>query len=174
MEHERAFALIKYQADRAHELEVDKVNGQYEVAFVQGLFILNGGSAVAFITLLASNLNNVVLKAGLWVAIALVTWLIGLVLAMVTALLVYKAQSGFARSLRARRHALALEIYGRNVASVLGLSSNDDITSLAATGEERQTLADHRFEVANVIGVISAGCFVIGAVLASAAVAMAR
>lgn len=167
---ERAIALAKYQADRAHELEVDKVAGQYEVAFVQGLFVLNGGSSVAFITLLASNLNKVVIAAGAWVLAALIAWLVGLVAALVTGWLVYKAQIGYVGSMRAQRHALALALYGPNDPGVIGLSNTAKAGSLATAGSEKQSLADSRFNRANVVGLVSAVCFIVGAIVATVAV----
>lgn len=61
------FALAKYIADRTHELEVDKVTSRYEIALVQALFVLNGGSATAFLAFLGSNTGSAVQRAAGWV-----------------------------------------------------------------------------------------------------------
>jgi hypothetical protein len=46
--------LAIYQAQRAHELELNKATAAFEHALVSPLFLLNGGAVVAFLTLLGA------------------------------------------------------------------------------------------------------------------------
>ena len=51
------FALAKYEADRAHELELEKVSAQIEIDFIQAAVVLNGVAATAFLSFLSNNMT---------------------------------------------------------------------------------------------------------------------
>jgi len=49
---------VIYESQRNHELELNKATAAFEHAIVSPLFLLNGGGAVAFLTLLGSTSKN--------------------------------------------------------------------------------------------------------------------
>jgi hypothetical protein len=74
---EQKLFLARYNADRAHELELDKIAARYELAFFQSAGILNGVS----VTLFLSTFDKLHLKSSVWI-LSVVAWLLGLVLAI--------------------------------------------------------------------------------------------
>jgi hypothetical protein len=104
--------LAVYEAQRAHELELNKATAAFEHAIVSALFLLNGGAVVAFLTLLgAASANESNLHVELDLAIcALSSWAVALVGAAAGAYLGYRSQQEFTRSVSYRRqfmeHAL--------------------------------------------------------------------
>lgn len=107
--------LAVYQAQRAHELELNKATAAFEHAIVSALFLLNGGAVVAFLTLLgaaSANGSSLSVDLGFTVA-AIVTWSVALVAAAAGVYLGYRSQQEFTRSVSYRRqlmeHALLQE-----------------------------------------------------------------
>lgn len=167
---ERETAIAKYQADRAHELEMDRAAGAYEQAYFKGLFALNGGSAAAFVALQGKDMPLLVSSPRLaWGALA--CWLLGVIVAYVAGWIAYEAQKKFAAAMRARRHAVALRLYGRHEQAVLGTSPDDTPESLKRVAEARQGDGDDGWTSAILIGLGSVVLFAVGAVLAALAVA---
>ena len=165
---ERQFALIKYQADRAHELELDRTSGQFELAFFRGLFVMNGGAAAAFIAF-AANVDRVLgAKALVWSA--LTVWSFGLVAAYIAGAAAYYAQLEFVAAYRARRHAIGVHLLGTAVSPIMETSAPDCPSSLAEAAGKRQQRGDEGWRTAHAIGMISAALFVIGGYLAARAV----
>lgn len=117
MDHEVEIAI--YEAQRAHELELDRASATFEHAVLSPLFLLNGGAAAAFLALLGTNTGSQILDPGLAVAAAM-TWALGLVAGALAARYGSLAQTEFTRAVRQRRllyeRALTPEtsaLYGR-------------------------------------------------------------
>jgi hypothetical protein len=76
-----------YKAERAHELMLNQATSAFEHAAIAPLLVLNGGGAVAFLTLLGAVSDP---KARLsastgWAIAAAVAWAVGLILAALAA-----------------------------------------------------------------------------------------
>src|SRR4051794_22572314 len=56
----------RYTADRAHELELEKVSAQYELGFIQAAGILNGASATVFLSFLGSTIDKLYQRQNWW------------------------------------------------------------------------------------------------------------
>jgi hypothetical protein len=93
------FALERYKADRAHELELNKATAEYEHAWLRVVTALNGGAAGAFVTFL-----GVVWKAGehswQFPVFALVSWAAGLLVISAATNMALQAQTRYAGGLR--------------------------------------------------------------------------
>lgn len=167
---QREIALAKFQTDRAHELELDRAAGGYEHSHFNGLFALNGGAAAAFVALQGKDVPLLALSPGrAWTALG--CWLAGLIVAYVASYLAYEAQKTYSDAMRARRHAIALRLFGRHDDSVLGLDPKDTPASLHSSAVTRLTTANRRWKRATFIGFSSVVLFAIGAILAALALA---
>lgn len=162
---DQAFFLLKYQQDRIHETELERATNAYELAFFRGLFILNGGSAAAFVTVAAGNLAAARMHPVL-TASALVIWIVGLAVAALAGWEAYSAQHAFTRILRTRNTALALRLHGRHDPIVLLSRASDTEASLMSSAARRQRQADDRWDRARRIGSVSTLLFVAGVALA--------
>ncbi|MGC5173273.1 hypothetical protein ACLQ2Q_21745 [Microbacterium sp. DT81.1] len=97
--------IAVYQTQRAHEVELNRATAAFEHAMVSPLFLLNGGAAVAFLTLLGaasaedSNLNIRVELA----VLAVVAWTGGLILGAVAVRAGYLAQQKLTEAVKLRR-----------------------------------------------------------------------
>jgi hypothetical protein len=97
-----------YDAVRAHELELNRAAIQFEHAILSPLFLLNGGAAVAFLTLVGaasgteSSLEIDATVAGLACAL----WAIGLGAAALATYLGFQSQRRYTRVERLRRQAV--------------------------------------------------------------------
>lgn len=103
--------LAVHRAQRQHELELNRATAAFEHAVLQTLFLLNGGAAVALLTLLgATGLEGGGLD-GDGAVRAVVAWSAGVLVAAVATYLGYEAQRAFTMAVSARRllleHALA-------------------------------------------------------------------
>src|SRR4051812_39795826 len=94
---DREFLLLKYELDRQHELELDKVLARYEIAFLQVSLLLNGASATAFVSLLGNTYKELFEKASLHVYLCLAFWLLGVLFALISGFQAYKSQKSFVR-----------------------------------------------------------------------------
>jgi hypothetical protein len=103
-EGERQYLIARYNADRAHELELDKITGLYELAFFQAAAILNGVSATVFVSFFGSTLDKVRVAGG-FLSASFFLWLLGLFLALWGGHVAYEAQKRFVSARRNRRHA---------------------------------------------------------------------
>lgn len=100
MDHEVEIAI--YEAQRAHELELDRASATFEHAVLSPLFLLNGGAAAAFLALLGTDTGSQVLDPRLAVAAAM-AWALGLVAGALAAKYGSLAQREFTRAVRQRR-----------------------------------------------------------------------
>ncbi len=103
---EREIAV--YQAQRAHELELNRATSSFEHAMVSPLLLLNGGAVVAFLTLLGATStkpSDFDLDRGFAVA-AVVAWVLGLVAATLSVHAGYAAQQSFSKAARLRRERI--------------------------------------------------------------------
>jgi hypothetical protein len=164
-ETDRAFALAKYTADRAHELELDRAAGAYEHGYFRGLFALNGAAIAGFAALLVKDGKLPSTGQG-FTDLAVGCWVFGVCLAYIASWAAYEAQKAYVAALRARRHALGLDLLGRNHPTILGIFASDDTDSLLSRAKERQEAGDAQWKGAHSVGMISAGLFVVGVIFA--------
>lgn len=71
-----------YKAIRAHELMLNQATAAFEHAVTAPLIVLNGGAAVAFLTLLGALADPQKSRYGVspsWVVPAVISWALGLV-----------------------------------------------------------------------------------------------
>lgn len=161
-------AVARYEADRAHELALDVASAGFEIAFLQNTFLLNGGSATAFLAFVSSTFGSARRAVVIWEAGALIAWIIGLVIAATAGILAYKAQKSFLRASRARRVGFFLREFP-TAAGLLELLPGDDTAAVALRHGTVQATAKMLWRLAGVAGLTSIGLFVTGIVLAAIA-----
>jgi len=164
-ETDRAFALAKYTADRAHELELDRAAGVYEHGYFRGVFALNGAAIAGFAALMVKDGKLPVTGRG-YTDLAVSCWVFGVCFAYLAGWAAYEAQKAYVAALRARRHALGLGLLGRNDPAILGIFASDDTDSLLSRAKERQETGDAQWKGAHFVGLISAGLFLAGVIFA--------
>jgi hypothetical protein len=99
--------IAVYQAQRAHELELNKATATFEHAVASALFLLNGGAAVAFLTLIGASAKNATLSLDLGFAVnALICWAAALLLAAAGVYAGYRSQQQFTRAVSCRRQLM--------------------------------------------------------------------
>lgn len=97
--------LAVYDAQRQHELELNRVSAGLELAFVSPTLLLNGAAAVAFLTLLgAASASDSRIQLDLGAArLAIAIWCLGLLVAALAVGAAHQSQRQFTRAVRARR-----------------------------------------------------------------------
>lgn len=107
--------IAVYEAQRAHELELNKATAAFEHALVSPLFLLNGGGAVAFLTLLgAASANDSNLRINYATGTAAVGfWALGLVIAAIGVRKGYRSQQQYSRAVSTRRQLLEHALLGK-------------------------------------------------------------
>jgi hypothetical protein len=97
-----------YKAERAHELMLNQATSAFEHAAISPLFFLNGGGAVAFLTLLGAVSDpKARFSASIgWAVAAAGAWAVGLVLAALAASFGLVSQRAFAKKDRIERQQL--------------------------------------------------------------------
>jgi hypothetical protein len=115
--------VAKYQADRTHELELDKAAARYEIAFINAVVILNG----AAITVVVANLDKLKFAGRPFGAMGFWAWLAGLCFGLAAGIAAYSGQKHYAGRFRNRRHVIGLELLGRpiNYEMLLGLTTDE-------------------------------------------------
>ena len=116
-------ALETYKAIRAHELMLNQATSAFEHATLAPLLLLNGGAAVAYLTLLGALVGREhppVLNRWL-VAMAVLAWVLGLIAAQVSVTFGYLAQRGYSKSHRIKREQVEQHIirYDKTLADIL-------------------------------------------------------
>lgn len=165
-ESDHAFLIARYNADRAHELELDKASGQYELAFFQAGAILNGASATVFLSFLGSTLTKFELRSGFLIA-SFLLWIAGLAVALWGGNLSYEAQKEFVSARRNRRHATGARAMGHaRYARLLGVHIEETFEVLFKRAEETQKRAQKRLNTAQRFGLASMFIFGFGALSA--------
>jgi hypothetical protein len=169
-ERERAVLIAKYEADCAHGLELDRAALQHEVTFLQSAFILNGAAGTAFITLLGANLREVFSRGSGFALVAIGLWIIGVLVALQASHLANDTQARFARAMRLRASAFALQLLGRNDRVFLGVKADDTPDALHDQARALQSDADKDPEKVLRVGRWSVVCFALGACAATLSV----
>jgi hypothetical protein len=131
---ESSLVLEVYKAERAHELMLNQATSAFEHAAIAPLLVLNGGGAVAFLTLLGavSNPSSRFSASTGWAVAAAIAWAVGLVLAALAASFGLGSQRAFSRRQRIERQAVErLLLRGSSIAPVVADPSRDaqDATS---------------------------------------------
>jgi hypothetical protein len=98
-----------YKAIRAHELMLNQATSQFLHAAAAPLVLLNGGAAVAYLTLLGavsdpqkSRLN----LAAAWAVAALIAWALGLIAAQAAVTFGLNAQRAYAKAQHIKREGV--------------------------------------------------------------------
>jgi hypothetical protein len=97
-----------YKAVRSHELMLNQATSAFEHAAIAPLLLLNGGGAVAFLTLLGAVSNpKARFSASIdWAIAAAVSWGVGLLLAALAASFGLISQRSFSKRQRIKREQL--------------------------------------------------------------------
>lgn len=113
---EGRWKIVVYESQRAHELELNRATAAFEHAVVAPLFLLNGGAAVAFLTLLgaASAANSTLTVDANWSKWAIAMWAGGLFTATWAVGFGYYAQRDFTRSVNLRGRLLEHRLTASN------------------------------------------------------------
>jgi len=165
-EADRQYLIARYNADRAHELELEKITGLYELAFFQAAAILNGVSATVFVSFFGSTLDKVRVESG-FLAGSFFLWLVGLCLALWGGNVAYEAQKRFVSARRNRRHATGARVMGASqYARLLGVVIEEEPDALYERANLTQREAQRGWNRGRYIGIASMTLFLAGAVLA--------
>ena len=166
------FALEKYKLDRKHELELNRATAAYEHATLRTFMVLNGGAAVAFLTLLGAVWNSDSRPIFVLVIMAIGSWSVGMVLTAVATKRAYKGQQGYATAYHLRRQAEEVRRLGGDAETLLrlGLGNIDSADSLNNDATVAKKEAKPRFDKAFTWTSLAMVFFVIG--LACAALSM--
>jgi hypothetical protein len=165
--------LARYTADRAHELELEKVSAQYELRFIQAAGILNGASATVFLSFLGSTIDKLEMSSALWIASVLI-WLLGLIGAVVAGASAYKSQEKFVDSRRSRRNAAGLRVMRSSYRTTFSIGPEATPEVLDDKANDLNRDGDKYLWFSWCIGLLSITFFGIGAGLALAVVLTAN
>ncbi len=165
-EADRQYIITRYNADRTHEVELEKVSAQYELAFFQAAALLNGGSSTVFVSFLGSTLARLDVRS-VFLLVSFLLWIAGLGLALWGGYQGYEAQKHFVSARRNRRHAIGTQALGEErYARLLGVGTPDSAETLSARAEKYQNDATLGFNRARSYGLWSMALFLVGAILA--------
>jgi hypothetical protein len=101
---------VVYQAQRAHELELNRATATFEHAVISPVLLLNGGATVAFLTLLgatSAEKSSLTLSVT-WATLAVGIWAIGLVVGAIAVRSGYRSQQRFTQAVAGRRRQMEL------------------------------------------------------------------
>jgi hypothetical protein len=103
-----------YKAHRAHELMLNEATSAFEHAAIAPLLLLNGGGAVAFLTLLGAVSDpKARFSASIgWAVTAAVAWAVGLVLGALAASFGLVSQRAFSKKHRIERQQVERLLIG--------------------------------------------------------------
>lgn len=166
--------LETLKALRAHELMLNEATSAFEHAAIAPLLVINGGGAVAFLTLLGAvadkqKSGSVHIVTG-WALAATAAWGLGLVAAACAASLGYRAQRGFSKAHRLRRDAAEQRLLvGSNIAEVVR-SSDYDASCWRENAERETGQARHAGDWYSRARWASIACFVVGVACAGVSV----
>lgn len=154
-----------YKAMRAHEIMLNQATSTYEHATVAPLILVNGGAAVAYLTLagaLSRNSIGLVLPAA-WAVAALTCWGLGLVFAQMMVGYGLREQRSWARRERMKRQRVEW-ILLNNFERLRDIVAPNDVATvqieeearLAKTARRRQSTMRYVSMVAFAAGVVCA------------------
>jgi len=183
-----AAKIAVYEAQRAHEIELNRATAAFEHATLSPLFLLNGGATVAFLTLLgAAATRDSTLDINPWLsALAALAWSSGLLASTWAARTGYGAQREFSRSVRLRRQLIERQLIRGSdhdfIASLtplpsesaaMQLSPTDDLgAAIPALDDPRTPLTEARALQDRYLRLSAQACgsFLVGVLLAAVAV----
>jgi hypothetical protein len=161
-----------YKAERAHELMLNQATSAFEHAAIAPLILLNGGGAVAFMTLLGAVSDpKARFSASIgWAVGAALTWAIGLVLAALAASFGLVSQRAFSKKHRIERQQLERLLLTTSPALqvVAGLEPHWGWESASKDAFKRALRFQRLYETSLWASI---GAFVIGVALAATSVA---
>lgn len=163
-----------YEAQRSQELELNRATAAFEHAVLSPLFLLNGGAAVAFLTLLgAASAGDSRLQVNLpTTVVAVAVWAFGLLAATAATWWGYLSQRSFTMAVKERRLIMEHDLKAGKGLARTSLTSPkgtrepaelDEPGRLRAKGQEQQ-------KTYLAMTATSAGLFVLGVVFAAASV----
>ncbi|KZE94845.1 hypothetical protein AVP42_00772 [Agromyces sp. NDB4Y10] len=154
--------LAIYEAQRAHELELNKATAAFEHAVSSPLFLLNGGAAVAFLTLLGavSAPDSTLALRVEFVAPAVFAWVLGLTAGAACVGFGYRAQREFTKAVSFRRRHFERALVDRSPLDLGPLAEADE---LMRAGKRMQRWWWRMY-------VVSLAFFVVGVAVATLAV----
>ena len=154
-----------YQAVRAHEVELNRATAAFEHAVLAPLYLLNGGAAIAFLTLLgAASAEDSNLNVSTQLAVTAVgLWSLGLTMSALATWLGLQAQRGYSVDERCRRMRVERLLASDDIAEAVRSPVSDAAKALAGRARDNQ----RRFAL--VIG-LSILLFLIGASVGAVAV----
>jgi hypothetical protein len=139
-----------YKALRGHEIMLNQATAAFEHAAIAPLLLINGGGAVAFLTLMGAVADKKSKSGGVsidtsWAVVATAAWAIGLVSAACAASLGYRAQRGFSKAHRLRRDAAEQRLLGASrLADVVRPDDYDETTWKADIRSETDKAVEAR------------------------------
>lgn len=164
-----SFLLEWYKLQRAHELELNKVTLAYEHERLKFLALLNGGAAAAYL----AAWKDLPRGAPYFGMAAVISWILGLVLAWCSWDTAYAAQRDFTKAYRKRRNAeetrrLTKSFSNFEARAMLG-TDIDEPTSDAqrAAADSARTTADGESKRISNFAKWSVTLFVLGALMAA-------
>lgn len=180
MSRERPDPAEVYKAVRAHELMLNEAAAAQERSIVPPLLTLNGGAAVAFLTLLGALGRDSALKVDLgWATGAVGTWMVGLLLAAAAGLAAASRQKQINKGFRLMREQVEFAVFDEELAQIVvppspDHSGQDGVEVDRREGRAKASDAAGRSHTAyTLFWTTSALAFVIGGFLALNAVSTA-
>ena len=161
-----------YKAERAHELMLNQATSAFEHAAIAPLILLNGGGAVAFMTLLGAVSDpKARFSASIgWAVGAAITWAMGLVFVALAASFGLVSQRAFSKKHRIERQQLErLLLNTSSVVQVVAGMEPDGGWASASNDAYKRALRFQRLYETSLWA--SIGAFVIGVALAATSVA---
>ncbi len=138
MSRERPDPAEVYKAVRAHELMLNEAAAAQERSIVPPLLTLNGGAAVAFLTLLGALGQDSALKVDLeWATGAVGTWMVGLLLAAAAGLAAASRQKQINKGFRLMREQVELAVFDEELAQIVVPPSPDHSSEGRGRGRGR-------------------------------------
>lgn len=168
---ESAFMVEVYKAERAHELMLNQATSAFEHAAIAPLLLLNGGGAVAFLTLLGAVSDpRARFSASIsWAIAASVAWGVGLVLAALAASFGLVSQRAFSKRQRIERQEVErLLLRNPLVAEVVAGSAPKDAKEESRNALRQARTNQRLYELSRWASI---GGFVIGVGCAATSVA---
>jgi hypothetical protein len=159
-----------YKAIRAHELMLNQATSQFEHAAAAPLVLLNGGAAVAYLTLLGAVSDPQTSKLALaapWAVTALVAWALGLITAQAAVTFGLASQRAYSKAQRMKREDVERHLLEHQPAllGVIALRPPDPCAREKERNRGKRNA--NRLDAARLI---SSVCFLAGVVFAAVSI----
>jgi hypothetical protein len=161
--------LEVYRAVRAHELMLNEATSRFEHAAIAPLLLINGGGAVAFLTLLGAleSPKSRLSASTLWAGAASTAWAVGLITAALAASLGLRAQRKFSKAHRLQRQQVERLLLNRSPLMDVVAPSEPD---WKAKGDDETTKAKLAQKLYGILRWASMVAFLLGAACAAVSV----